>query len=207
VKKGMCLRVFGAALVLVFLGCAMGLPLAWSQPLSMGRIELKGNTMITGGNGLAFQSPQDTEAPLMGGETVKTQGKSQALFDWKGKGSMVLDENGETVVNTSGFELMKGKLTLRVNAGEVMKVKALGKIYTVQAPAGKVGVATIEIKDNMIKLAGVIFLGGGSGAVVASSTSALLGPALIGGGAIAGITAVAVSESNNGGGTASPSTP
>jgi len=203
-------RIFKGVSVLsafFFLVSLIGVSVSWGQPLSMGRIELKGKGIVDAGKGLVFQAPKDKEAPLMPGSKVITEGKSSAVFDWSGKGSMVLYENSETGVGEDGFELMKGKLMLRMNPGQELKVKALDKIYIVKAPADKVGVATIEIKDNAVRIAGMIFLEGGGGGAVAAGGSALV-PMLIAGGALAGGVAIAVSNNGGGGGgSASPYRP
>lgn len=193
--------------VFFFLFSVVSVSVSWGQPLSMGRIELKGKVKVDAGKGLVFQAPKDQEAPLMPDSKVVTEGKSSAVFDWSGKGSMMLYENGETGVGKDGFELMKGKLMLRVNPGQELKVKALDKIYIVKAPADKVGVATIEIKDNAVRIAGMIFLEGGGGAAVMAGGSPLV-PLLVTGGALAGGIAIAVtSNGGGGGGTVSPYRP
>ena len=105
-----------------------------------------------------------------------------------------------------GFELKAGKLVLRVNPGQMVKVKALGKVYMIKAPASKVAEATIIIKNNTVKVAGLVPMSGSASA--ADPAPSYLGPALLAGAAVAGVAAVAASESNKGGGgVASPSTP
>jgi len=133
----------------------------------------------------------------MPGAKVNTGKNGEALFDWSGKGSMVLDENSKANVGKEGFELFKGKLTLRVNPGQELKVKALDNYYLVKAPSNKVGIATIEIDNSKVKIAGLIFLEGGGGA---SAGAGMLGPALFAGGALAGVIAVAASNNGGGGG-------
>ncbi len=190
----------------MFLSLGVCLPMAAAQPFSMGKVELQGKTVVKGSNGLVFQAPKETEAPLMRGASIETGKNGKALFDWTSKGSMVLDNNSEASVTEEGFELTRGTLTLRLNPGQEMKVKALGKVYIVKAPAGKVGVATISVANNAVKTAGAVFLGGGGAAT--ASAAAYVGPALIAGGAAAGIAGVAGSASTNGGpGVASPSNP
>jgi len=101
-------RIFKGVSVLsafFFLISLISVSVSWGQPLSMGRIELKGKGIVDAGKGLVFQAPKDKEAPLMPGSKVITEGKSSAVFDWSGKGSMMLYENGETGVGEDGFEL------------------------------------------------------------------------------------------------------
>ena len=190
---------------IVFLSLVTLLPLSWAQPLSMGKIELQGNAVVKAGKGLVFQAPGESEAPLMGGAAINT-GNGKALISWTDKGSMVLDNNSSAVVTGEGFELKSGKMVLRVNPGQTVKVKALGKVYMVKAPTSKVAEATILIKDNVVKTAGLALMGGGAGAAAGAAT--YVGPALIAAGAAGGIAGVASSASSNGGGgVASPSAP
>ncbi len=188
---------------MVILALVIFVPQLWAQPLSMGKIELQGKAVVKAGEGLVFQAPKEAEAPLMSGSAIST-GNGKALVSWTDKGSMVLDSNSKATVTEDGFELNSGKLSLRVNPGQTIKVKALGKVYTVKAPTSKVAEATIIVKNNSVKTAGLIFLNGGGSA----GAPGYLGPALLAGGSAVGIAAVAASASNNGGGgVASPSAP
>lgn len=218
---------------LVFLGAFMfmisivALPLAWGQPLSMGRIGLSGKAIVKAGKGLVFQSPKDAEAPLMRGAAVETRGGGQALFDWTGKGTMALSENGGAVVYGDGLALSKGTLAIRLNPGQEVTIKSMGYTFQVQAPHDANGIAKFIAEGGKVKVvsettvikgesiddpaklsAGQSGTFGGSTAASAGGAPAFLGPVAIAGGAVAGSIAVAASASNKGGGpTASPSTP
>jgi len=222
------MRRLGVIAIFVAVTMVVGLPVVWAQPLSMGRIGLKGSALVKAGKGLVFQSPKDAGAPLMLNSLAKTKAGGQALFDWTGKGSIALGEEGQAGVIEKGLELGKGALAINLNPGKEIIVNALDCTFHIIAPPGSAGLAKIAIEGNRVKavsetakikgacehkgafilLAGQSGTYGGAIAATAAATPAYLGPALIAGGSAAGVIAVAASASNNGGGpTASPSTP
>ena len=190
----------------IFLAMPLCASLSWGQPLAMGKIELQGKAVVKAGKGLVFQAPKEAEAPLMQGASISTGSNGKALVDWTGKGSMAFDQNSAARVTEDGFELMKGKVTVRLNPGQVLKIKAMGKVYVIKAAAGKAAVATIAMNGSTVSTTGAVAMAGGS--AIAGAAPGYVGPALLAGASVGGIAAVAASESNKGGGgVASPTTP
>jgi hypothetical protein len=204
---------------IVFFGFFACLPTAWGQPLSMGRVELKGSARVEAGKGLVFQTPKDTEAPLMPGSKITTEVKSQALFDWTGKGSLILPDESQGLVNEKGLRLEKGAVSTRLDPGRSIVIDALNCTFTIIAPPGAEGIATVAIEGRSVRVSSetakvkgycrhkgaFILLAGQSG--VYGSSASLLGPILFGAGVLGGIIAAASNTGGGGGGHVSPITP
>ena len=201
-----------------FLVFFISLPVSWGQPISMGRVELKGKVRVEIGKELVFQSPKDVEAPIMVGSVIDAEKEGRALLDWTGKGTLVLPADSRSVVNDKGLRLERGAVSIRLNPAKRIVIDALDCTFTVIAPPDKAGIAKIAIKglnvevhsetakiEGSCRRKGAFVLLAGQHGVYGPPS--ILGPVLIG--STAGVLAVigAFASNKGGGGRVSPYTP
>ena len=124
--------------------------LGWGVPISLGRIELKGQAVVKYGKGLVFKAPHDAEAPMLVGSSIETGNVGQALLDWPGTGLLILPEDSEGELKVDSFVLKDGKIITRLDPDQHVVIEAGDCRFVVVAPSNRVGIAAIEIKNNKV---------------------------------------------------------
>ena len=204
--------------VFLTLTFSVKLSVSWGKPLSMGRVELEGKVKVEIGKELVFQSPKDTEAPIMVGSVIDTEKGGQALLDWTEKGTLVLPVDSKSIVHDKGLRLERGAVSIRLNSEKRIVIDVLDCTFTVIAPPDKMGIAQISINGSNVEVhsetakiegfcrrkGAFILLAGQQGVY---GPSLVLEPVLIG--STAGVLAVvgAFASSKGGGRRVSPYTP